>query len=276
MVTAMICLAWLGVISLEILHNFRAESFLWGYGTAILAAFALYHFFARRLDVQNRFIYSRGIAEALRIQRHWSRDAGIDEPVAAHYLEGHDTAFAWIRTLVKSVGYLEADSTGTLDPDRVMAGWIEGQIAYFDAAVKDMERRFHRLKRVEHFFYLLGLGATLVMFVCFFLEEFHIHLPVSSGFLSGLLHLAIFTSGSSLATAAFFNEKYLKVKGYKEEITNFTIMGRIFRKARQRFQSAPDAGEQRRILLDLGIRALEENSKWVVTHGSRRVKPGFD
>ena len=40
--------------------------------------------------------------------------------------------------------------------------------------------------------------------------------------------------------------------------------------------TAKDSEEYRQVVYDLGLKALEENSKWVVLHDSMRAKPSLD
>ncbi len=271
-----VVLVWCGIVSLEILHNFQAEKFLWGYGSAILLAYGIHHFWAKRSAVQNRFIYSRGIAEALRIQDQWKKNAILETAVADHYLENHGNAFVWIRNLLKNIEYQVTGQPSGNDINRLKTDWFDEQIRYFDHAIESRTRKLHRLEIVERLFYTIGLVATAIMFACFFVEELHLNIGLNHQFVSMILHKSIFVSGVFLLTAAFIDEKYIKMKGYKEEIVNFRIMRPIFINAKKLLEAASTEGEKKSVIFDLGIKALEENSKWLVSHDKRRLKPGFE
>jgi 2-C-methyl-D-erythritol 4-phosphate cytidylyltransferase len=50
-----------------------------------------------------------------------------------------------------------------------------------------------------------------------------------------------------------------------------------FEDAKETLESVKkDSNEYKKIIFDLGLKALEENSKWVVLHDSVRVKPSLD
>ena len=50
-----------------------------------------------------------------------------------------------------------------------------------------------------------------------------------------------------------------------------------FQKAKQALKSVETGSKAyKKIIYDLGIKALEENSKWVVLHDSMRAKPSLE
>ena len=59
------------------------------------------------------------------------------------------------------------------------------------------------------------------------------------------------------------------------EIYNFEIMQRIFSRAKKHL-SVKNENEQKEVIKELGIEALEENSLWVALHHERKLKPSLE
>jgi len=84
-------------------------------------------------------------------------------------------------------------------------------------------------------------------------------------------------SGLLLLVAAFIGEKYIKIEGYEDDIYHFNAMLSDFEEAKGALgATSKDSSEYKQIVSDLGLKALEENSKWVVLHDSMRAKPSLD
>ena len=266
-------LSWIGVASMESMHVLHIDQFLWGYGIALLMAFGVYHYFIKKRNIKNDFIYSRGIAEALRVQKAYNH-AGIDNCITRHYLTNHHHKFTWIKTALKNIYYLSTSEKRIKDDTYIKEKWIKGQITYMENAISLRENRLHRSEKIENLSYRVGFVVLVVLFGWFVLEQFHI---VEHGVLPFSWHHLVLVSSLLLMTAAFIGEKYLKIEGYEEDIYNFEIMIEIYKKAQKLLEKTEsDSEEYREIILDLGEKALDENSKWVVLHDGRRVEPSLE
>ena len=95
-----------------------------------------------------------------------------------------------------------------------------------------------------------------------------------------LAKLALFGIGFwafAYGAAAFIGEKYIKIEGYEEEIYNFYELLQDFKNAKDALKNLKkDSNEYKDIIYDLGIKALQENSKWVMLHDKMRVKPSLE
>jgi hypothetical protein len=80
-----------------------------------------------------------------------------------------------------------------------------------------------------------------------------------------------------LVAAAFIGEQFIKIEAYEEEIQNFKIMRQLYKKAEKALHDIEENSLQyKKIIKKLGIKALEENSKWVIVHESRDFEPGLE
>ena len=74
--------------------------------------------------------------------------------------------------------------------------------------------------------------------------------------------------------AAFIGEKYLQIEGFEEEIYNFMLMKSFFVNTKEALSDMENSSEEYNARIkELGISALEENTKWVVLHDKYRAKP---
>ena len=257
------------IASLEIMHVLHLDHFTAGYGFGLLAAFGVYWYFMKKGKVQDDFVYSRGFAESLRIQDAWNR-AGIQKSVAKYYLTNQHHKFTWIRVVLKNLYYLDnkLSDLNSVEP------WIDGQIDYFNEAVAVRDSKLIQLELLEKFFYKTGLLALVIMFLVYILESSHI---IGHGALWLNWHYLVLVSSLLLLIAAFLGEKYMKIEGYEEEIYRFNAMLSNFKDAKNSLKDTEQGSEEhKKIVFDLGMKALDENSKWVVLHDSMRAKPSLD
>jgi len=258
----MMILSLLAITSMEIVHNFNKEYnyFLHIYVGVVILIFILYFFYVKYFDIQDNYVYSRGIAEALRVQKYWLFTSKEPQRAGDYYLSDNVYSTVWIRNLLKNIYFLVIDEKRQIDLASVNTEWIDGQINYYKKGIKERERSFRALEISEKGFYILGLIVTGFMYY-YFLTHNHDY------------HKLLFASAILFVLAGFLGEKYITTKGYEEEIHNFELMERIFTRAKQKIAQTTDNKKIGGIIHDLGEKALEENSKWVVHHSKYRVKP---
>ena len=273
---AILILTGLAFASLEIMHALHLDHFTIGYGVGLLLAFGLYWKFMKNGKVQDDFVYSRGFAEALRVQNAWN-SAELNKSVARHYLKEQHHKFTWLKTTLKNLFYLDKDKvpfTPTYEKDSSVNAWVNGQIDYFKDAAHLRHVKYERLESIEKWFYRLGLGVLVLMFTIYTLESLHI---VEHSAFWFNWHYLVLVSGLLLLVAAFIGEKYIKIEGYEDDIYHFNAMLSDFEEAKGALEAtAKDSEAYKQIVSDLGLKALEENSKWVVLHDSMRAKPSLD
>jgi hypothetical protein len=315
----------IAIASLEIMHALHIDNFILLYAFGLSVAFGIYIVFMKSGKVQNDFVFSRGFAEAIRIQNVWNEEK-IDANIAYEYLKNQHHDFAWIKLALKGMIYLDNKSFQPMDEEGKSAeNWIHGQLNYFNEAYKKRYEKLEFWEKMEKFFYKSGFFVLILMFVMYSLvslgvvnhagghetkqhKEASAHQPIKHhsiedkhslekvehheisfishivGFLANW-HLLVLISGLLLMVAALIGEKYLKIEGFKEEIYHFRGMKKIFAKAlheltllqkNNTLSQEQKTQQHKQIVKDLGLKALEENSKWVVLHSSLEVKPSLD
>jgi len=259
----------ISIISLETFHDFGIDITLIFYGIGIIIAFFVYYFLIKKGDVQNDFIYSRGFVEALRIQNAWNA-TDIDACVSDYYLINQHHKYVWMRIALRNIVYMDKTPFNPLDTNTrfIPEFWINEQIEYYKNAIIIRENRYGFWKGIENIFYKSGLIFLILMFVYYFVQKlFHVHVH-------HLLHILIFASGVSLLIAVFIGEKYNKLEGFEEEIYNFGTMYNLFKDTKEALVNVSETDDAyRNTIRDLGIAALDENTKWIVTHDTHRAKP---
>ncbi len=263
-------LTWFAIVFLELMHNLHDNKYILGYGLGLLGAFSVYHFFMKSDKIQNDFIFSRGFTEALRVQNIWN-NADIKQSVANHYLINHHHKFSWITTVLKNINYITKDSSVSSDNT---TQWIDSQIDYFKETIKTREAQYHKLEYIAHIFYWLGVISVVSIFIFYGLETLHF---IPHGHFPYNWHFFVLSSGLFLLTSAFIGEKYVQLQGYKEKIYNFGIMLTHFENAKNALSSTEIGSENyKKIIRDLGKKALDENSKWVILGDDRKVEASFE
>ena len=266
----------LAFASMEMMHVMHWDFMTWGYGVGLLLAFDLYWFFMKNGKVQDDFVYSRGFAEAIRVQNAWN-GAKLGKSVARYHLKDQHHKFTWLKTVLKNLDYIDKDKepfTPAYDKGSTPHDWIDGQIEYFTDALKKRHGKHLLWERIETWLYKVGLVSLVLMFVVFALESLHL---VHHGALWFNWHYLVLVSGLLLMVAAFIGEKYMKIAGFEEEIYHFNAMLSDFKEAKKALTDVTEGSDAyRKIIYDLGRKALDENSKWVVLHDSMRAKPSLE
>ncbi len=270
---AILLFTFIAIASLEVMHVLHLDHFIIGYGLGLFLAFGLYHYFMKKGKVQDDFVYSRGLAEAIRVQNVWNH-ADVKESLLKHYLVNQHYKFTWVRVVLKNLVYADKVPFDPYSETYSVDTWIDEQIEYFKDAVDKRHKKLHRLEKAEKYFYRLGLGALVVMFSIYILESLHI---VVHGALWFNWHYLILASGLLLLLAALIGEKYIKIEGYEEEIYHFNLMFSHFKDAENDLKVIKKGSDKyKQIICDLGVKALDENTKWVILHESIRAEPSLD
>jgi hypothetical protein len=263
-------LSAIAFIFLEGMHDFHWELGIPFYGFSLLFAFGIYYFLMDRGTLQDTFVYSRSISEALRIQSVWNHSK-INENVVRYYPHERHARYLWVKILLKNICYITNTSDCHIKKSTKPEAWIDEQVDYYKNALKIRNKRFKFWKELEHFFYIFGLIALILMFIVYFIEYF-MH---TESLPKIVLHILIFSSGIPFMIAAFIGEKYVKIESFEEEIANFELMLNYFLDAKKALEDI-DSKEDRlykKIIKELGVKALEENSQWLIIHSKETVKP---
>ena len=272
----MMAIIFIALVAFEAMHvlgsigmHLSWLNFIYIIGLALSAG--IYFFVIKKEDLQNRYIYARGIREALRVQNAFNH-AGIKKDVSNYFLRDTSINYLWMKLLLKGIN--RVDKT-LYEKDEI--NWIDSQIGYFENSIKSRDKKLEFWEKLEKTFYRIGLIALVLMSVVFFVDFFHIGVHSVKGHgvstLTKTWHYLILLSSISFTLAAFIGEKYLKTLAYKEEIYNFALMKNFFEDAKEKLEGVEKGTQKyKETIENLGKEALNEHSKWVVLHDTRKVK----
>ena len=280
--TWVLILTWLGIFFLELMHSFSlvdewkswAGWLVLGYFGFLALAFVLYKTKMENGKLQEKFIYSRGLSEAIRIQSAWNA-AGLNKRVSRYHLATQDNKFTWMRLIMKNMHYIDSSHYESA------IEWVEGQTGYFRDRVPERKASEKKWHIIEETLLYSGIAMMFVILGLFAYETYthvHLHFPFS-------WHGAVLLSGILLLTSNFIG-RYVKIQGFKEEHHDYKEMLAVYEKAQKhlgldgngKVLEGADVDEvtKARIFTDLGKKALEENSRWIELHDSRRAKNGVE
>jgi hypothetical protein len=249
---------------------------LWlAFPSAILAAFAL-HWVAKRIDIENRFLDARMLAEALRVQYFWEM-GGVREPVWEHYLAHRPSELGWVVSALRGLSLFRYEQPGpapatTHDVEAALRGWVKDQENYYER--KSLKQR-KWLKRLEtgSSGVLLGVVIVCSVIAAILLTQFAGLEPWKERV--HRWHDWIHWSIAAVSVAMGLVKVWLEQAGYDEQARNYRRMGHLFAHRRERLakvlhaKGTPDAtrvADAVRVLHDLGAKALEEHSIWLIMH----------
>jgi hypothetical protein len=276
---ALLAFALLALAGFEVYaHVLPYNVALWlVYPVSLLIGWFVYRF-ARRREVENRYLDYRALAEALRVQFFWSL-AGIPRSVSEDYLQHHRTELDWIRSALRAVSIFQVAEhdhrAGDADVIRlVLKHWVQGQAKWY--AGKSVKQAV-TLKQLDRWsgFLLFAVWLVSMLIPLSLLAPW----PWLAGWrllasyepYRGLLLLLV--PLPSLAIGLF--RVWVEQAGYAEQARNYNRMAHVFRRAAKRVAGDLDAGkldEARETLSRLGIEALEENGDWLLLHRERPLK----
>jgi hypothetical protein len=247
------------------------------YPASLLIGWFVYRF-ARRREVENRYLDYRALAEALRVQFFWSL-AGIPRSVSEDYLQHHRTELDWIRSALRAVSIFQVAEHGHRAGDAdvirlALKHWVQGQAKWY--AGKSVKQAV-TLKRLDRWsgFLLFAVWLVSMLIPLSLLAPW----PWLAGWRLLASHepyrglLLLLVPLPSLAIGLF--RVWVEQAGYAEQARNYNRMAHVFRRAAKRVAGDLDAGkldQARETLSRLGIEALEENGDWLLLHRERPLK----
>ena len=211
-----------------------------------------------------RYIESRVLAEALRVQLFWHL-AGIRRSVDGFIVRIHRAEFDWVQYVLRAVYGL---SYPTRDPEEnsvrdtyapIDATWLQDQATYFARSLKRIERRGRQFRRATFIF--LVLAVALFAFIVYLSQT-----ATAEVIIQRVVVLATILFGSAALLKAYYDKV-----GYAEIEKQYLAMQDLYRTAAQRYREILDdgslddtqRGEQLRHLLYLaGREALLESGNW--------------
>jgi len=268
LMVAMLALIGFAIIFLEMMHVFNgaeemkswASDLIVGYFSLLFIAFLIYKWFMHTGKLQDDFIFSRALSEAIRIQNAWNA-TGLNKSVSDYYLRSEPIKLTWIRMLLKNIHYMDQSYyESELD-------WVESQKNYFNKEINNRKDNLKKYEKSEHHFFIVGAISISIVVVLYFLELRHM---IPHGHFPFNWHFIVLISGVALLFAGF-TKKFLFIQGYEEEKSSFEEIYPSFVRACELLLTG-DEEEKKRVVFDLGKKALVENSQWVGLHDARRAK----
>lgn len=219
------------------------------------------------------FVYSRAVAEAMRVQLAWL-GSGLDVRVSEQYMSRRSLDVGILRRLV-SAATLETLADAIIRPPTFESAaardWIDAQRAYMRARIEGNGRR-------------RSIGAAIsgaVLAVIRFIVRIHwILVPATVAVLAWLALRGNRSAGVSaeqlLPLGAFLIGTILFLKSgveyhdnavlSREDIERFRRMLPVYDKSADLLGRASTDADRRRILTALGKEAIDENAEWFVKH----------
>lgn len=266
--TLLLVLGVLTVVSVDVQSEISRSWFLGVQGAALLTVLLIW-WVMNRWGGKRRFEEYRALAEGARVQDAW-QTAGVEAPVADHYLQPLGADGFWIRRALRTAWFLDLmRPPRELDPETARA-WIDGQIRYFEGsssrpgAIRRNERKSTQLKQVAWAFVgvaLLGLLPDLAMLLLG-------AAPPTA--LSAAGRLAWGLGGAAAAATV----AYSQLMGYSRAARRGRLSLEMYRQALVDFDAAGSSlSAQQRIVRDVGREALRETGDWLVMNTSQSIRP---
>ncbi|HRI88232.1 MAG TPA: hypothetical protein PK869_08205 [Candidatus Hydrogenedentes bacterium] len=248
------------------------------YPIALGVAFIVYNI-ARHLDIQNKYLDYRGLAEGIRVQAFW-RIAGLEHEVADEYLIHHRTELDWIRDAIRAWNLTAAGEfddnpapAAFVSPERldiVQKHWIEDQRKYF----ANREQRDERGERTHHRVVWLLFLVSVMLASAFALGNFLLH---DAKWFDNAHEYIIFTIGMLPVLAASLGA-YSEVMAFSAQAQRYKWMAEVYERASIQLEKGKERNDYaliNTIIEDLGRLALEENGNWILLHRDHPLEVHF-
>ena len=253
------------------------------------------HRFAQLFQVENWFLDSRVLAEALRVQYFWEL-GGVREPVWNYYVVHRPSELGWVFTALCGVSLLahEHDEERPRQPaeegiDVAARKWVQGQANWYRKKSKEQHAKLERAESISKF----TLGLMIFVSLAYggialfesgakpILGNVHLLAEIWAATKAWEPKIFLLTAIVSIAVGAF--KIWLEQSGYDEQARNYSRMHHLFFHRYKRLNSLLSRKKDGRntpvpvqdvtaILRDIGTKALEENSIWLIMHREHQLK----
>jgi hypothetical protein len=261
---------------------FGTHVWLWFSFPFFVITALLLHRMARVHHVEETYLDTRALAEALRVQFFWTI-AGINEPVDKYYSMDRRTELDWIRIALKNVWLLHQDkltATATSsDLSTVLDNWVKHQAKWYRVKAARQSRSVHRREKVSQYGLLLAVLWSILVPVSILVPgPWHALTPWKSlgpqqQFGSDWVYQALHVALAVPALLAGAYRLWIEQAGYEEQSRDYRSMEREFSiKARELEKHLQDVAVSQGLLLNLGMEALKENGRWLLLHRERPLE----
>jgi hypothetical protein len=261
---------------------FGTHVWMWFSFPFFVIAALLLHRMARAKHVEETYLDTRALAEALRVQFFWTM-AGINEPVDKYYSMERRTELDWIRIALKNVWLLHQDTlhaaTTKLCLTAVLDNWVKNQAKWYRVKADRQSRSVHRREKVSQYGLLLAVLWSILVPVSILVPgPWHAVAPWRSlgseqQFGADWVYQALHVALAVPALLAGAYRLWVEQAGYEEQSRDYRSMEREFSiKARELEKRLDDVAVSQGLLLNLGIEALKENGRWLLLHRERPLE----
>ena len=260
---------------------FGTQIWLWFSFPFFVIAALLLHRMARANHVEDTYLDTRALAEALRVQFFWTM-AGIREPVDQYYLMDRRAELDWIRIALKNVwlmGWVATDAPTAVNLDAVLNGWVKPQEKWYRQKADGQSRSVHRREKVSQNGLIVAVLWSILVPVSIMVPgPWHAIAPWKSlggkeQFESDWVYQALHVALAVPALLAGAYRLWIEQAGYEEQSRDYRSMEREFTiKARELEKHLDAVAVAQVIVLNLGIEALKENGRWLMLHRERPLE----
>jgi hypothetical protein len=260
---------------------FGTQIWLWFSFPFFVIAALLLHRMARINHVEDTYLDTRALAEALRVQFFWTM-AGIREPVDQYYLMDRRAELDWIRIALKNVwlmGWVATDAPTAVNLDAVLNGWVKPQEKWYRQKADGQSRSVHRREKVSQNGLIVAVLWSILVPVSIMVPgPWHAIAPWKSlggkeQFESDWVYQALHVALAVPALLAGAYRLWIEQAGYEEQSRDYRSMEREFTiKARELEKHLDAVAVAQVIVLNLGIEALKENGRWLMLHRERPLE----
>ncbi|MDR3110807.1 MAG: hypothetical protein LBU65_14155, partial [Planctomycetaceae bacterium] len=264
---------WYLVAAASLLLTFTIYAFwLDKYGIFILTANVLYtglgllllgiYLYHKRMGYYSRHHSYRTVAEGLRIQIFW-RLAGIQATVSDYYLGYQIGKLDWLRIAFRiMILPMICEKKETAQFGGVKKFWVDDQIDYFRKKIKTKK------KSADQWDIEFSLKTRILLFAVAIWVIVKIWSSQIANILpcGGIFYFSLFAIFLAfLSIYLVLRMTYCKLKSYRSDEQRYSRLLPIFERAKKYLDSETSSiALKRRVLLDLGKEALDENADWLL------------
>ncbi|MBS0011076.1 MAG: hypothetical protein KFF49_06685, partial [Bacteroidales bacterium] len=200
------------IMTLEIYSNIWLNNIALLLTVSTLVIAAVLYLYSRLKQNHAKYLYSRTLAEALRIQFYWNI-AGLQKNVSDYILRIHRKEFTWVKHVLSAI-YGLSYNIKSIDPETIndlTDNWIKDQSGFFGSAIIKMNLRINRYRGMSNTSFFLAL---ILLVSIFFFRDFY----ETNNYMNLLLVLAPILMGTFALIRA-----YIQMTGYKQLLNQYEL-----------------------------------------------------
>jgi len=241
------------------------------------AAGTVWFMLAQQKNIEGRYLDTRALAEACRVQYFW-KILNMPDSAAEFYLRAQRDELEWIRQAVQTT---ELGEDAVRKPENMLTrirfvrdAWIQDQLDYFGGkGGKEGKAEFNR-KADEHWQKWGGVSFSLGIALTFLTALFHgFFADLSNPDHDWLMHCLIFGFCVSFSASGLI-KVYREIKAFAEHAKLYDRMHLALQLTLPRLDAAILDGNVAlalALIRELGVEALSENGNWLLMHRERPV-----